>query len=126
MRAFTLFISLSITLFALSILTAPCLMSEETATEEYWMGIYSADKRVGYSYSSINTNNSITKVFELTNMKINLLGKVSDVYSEGSYILEGYKILSFEYEINSDKVNLKAKGKRKENPNTVVINFIFL
>ena len=115
MRAFTVFISLSISLLALSILITPRLMSKESTTEEYWMGIYSGDKRIGYSYSSINTSNRITKVFELTNMKINLLGKVSDIYSEGSYLLEGYKILSFEYEMNSDKVNLKAKGKRKEN-----------
>jgi len=115
MRAFKVFISLSAALLALSVFNTHYLMAKEIATDEYWMGIYSGDKRVGYSYSTSNTNNSITKVFELTNLKINLLGKESDVYSEGSYILEGYKILSFEYEMNSDDVNLKARGTRKGN-----------
>lgn len=115
MRAFTASIILLAALLLLAIFSTSYVLSKESAKEEYWMGIYSGDKRVGYSYSSTDTIDGVTKVFELTNMKINLLGKENDVYSEGSYVLEGYKIMSFEYELNSDNVNLKAKGARNGN-----------
>ncbi len=81
--------------------------------QESWMGIYSDDKRVGYSYNSIIKSGEFTEVKEFTNLKINLLGKDTEVYTEGSYMLEGYKILSFEYEMRSDSINLQAFGKRK-------------
>ncbi|MFA9409450.1 MAG: hypothetical protein ACERKJ_11560, partial [Candidatus Dadabacteria bacterium] len=60
------------------------------------MGIYSGDERVGYSYNSIKKVQEFTEIKELTNLRINLLGKDNDVYTEGTYKLEGYKILSFE------------------------------
>lgn len=102
---------LTLTILILFLLTTFSI-SQENLKEEYWMGIYSGDKRVGYSYNSRKTDQGITEVSELTKFKINLVGKDMDVYSKGSYTLEGYKILSFEYEMNSDTVNLKTKGQR--------------
>lgn len=84
----------------------------ENINEENWMAIYSGDKRVGYSYNSIKLDKEFLIVKELTNLRINLLGKDSDVYTEGTYKLEGYKILSFEYEMKSESINLKSYGKR--------------
>jgi len=94
---------------------APFIQSQENINEEYWMAIYSGDKRVGYSYNSVKNEEGYTYVKELTNLRINLLGKNTDVYTEGAYKLDGYKILSFEYEMKSDSINLKAFGKRLGN-----------
>ena len=92
--------------------------------QEYWMGIYSDSNRVGYSYILIKNDGKIKKVKELTNLKIHLLGNDSDVYTEGAYVLEGYKILSFEYEMRSEKINLKASGKREGNNLVIVLDTI--
>lgn len=96
------------------------LSAQDIEDQEYWMGIYSDGNRVGYSYNSIKNDGKLTKVEELTNLKINLLGKDSNVYTEGSYVLRGYKILSFDYEMRSEKINLKAQGKR-EGDNLVIV-----
>ncbi len=115
MRVLNALICLSFFLIAIQFIHTPYSQSQEQIKEEYWMGIYSGDKRVGYSFNSISKQNGYTYVKELTNLKINLLGKDNDVYTEGSYKLEGYKILSFEYEMKSDTITLKAWGKREEN-----------
>lgn len=104
-------------LFFLSLLPVNLFLSEslsqDSTVEETWMGVYSDQNRVGYSYNSIEKRGGLTQVKELTSLKVNLLGKDTDVYSEGSYELDGYKIQSFRYEMSSDKINLKTWGKRK-------------
>ncbi|MCK5710107.1 MAG: hypothetical protein KAI07_06165, partial [Deltaproteobacteria bacterium] len=77
------------------------------------MGIYSGNKRVGYSYNSIKTIGGITEIIELTKLKIDLLGKEDNVETKASYKLEGYKILSFNYVMESGSMNLKAHGERQ-------------
>lgn len=88
-------------------------LAQNSAKHESWMGIYSDNKRVGYSYNSIMKSDEFIEVKEFTNLKINLLGKDDEVYTEGLYKLDGYKILSFEYEMNSSSIKLKASGERK-------------
>lgn len=112
MREFKALSSLFLFLMAIHFVLTPYSQSREQIDEEYWMGIYSGDQRVGYSYNYIKKRDEFTEVKELTNLRINLLGKDNDVYTEGTYKLEGYKILSFEYEMKSDSISLKAEGKR--------------
>jgi len=115
MKVFKAFLTLFLLLLTISFFPASYSISQENINEEYWMGIYSGDKRVGYSYNSIKQTKEFTEVKELTNLRVNLLGKDNNVYTEGVYKLEGYKILSFEYEMKSDSINLKAMGKRNGN-----------
>lgn len=124
MRAFKVLPSLFLLLIAIHFFLAPYSQSQENIDEEYWMGIYSGDKRVGYSYNSIKEAQEFTEVKELTNLRINLLGKDNDVYTKGTYKLEGYKILSFEYEMKSDSISLKAVGKRVGNNLEITMNTI--
>ena len=113
MRAFKVLFSLIIlSLFSMSLFLSESL-SQESDIEETWMGIYSDHNRVGYSYNSIDMRSELTQVKELTSLRVNLLGKDTDVYTEGSYELKGYKIQSFSYEMTSDTINLKAWGKRR-------------
>jgi len=104
---------LLILFISLFIFFAPNSQSLENTPEEYWMGIYSGDKRVGYSYNSIEFQNGITEVKELTKLKIDLLGKEDDVETKASYKLEGYKILSFNFEMKSGSIDVKAWGERE-------------
>lgn len=99
-------------LFTVSFLLTPYSSSRGVVDQEYWMGIYSGNERVGYSYNSIRRYSQFTEVKELTSLKVKLLGKVDNVYTEGTYKIEGYKILSFDYEMRSDSINLGASGKR--------------
>ncbi len=112
MRVIKALSNLFMLLIAIHFFLTPYSQSQEDINEEYWMGIYSGNERVGYSYNSIKKVQEFTEVKELTNLRINLLGKDNDVYTEGTYKLEGYKILSFEYEMKSDSISLKAIGKR--------------
>ena len=105
--------TLLILFISLFIFYAPNSQSAEDTIEEYWMGIYSGDKRVGYSYNSIKTIGGITEIEELTKLKIDLLGKEDNVETKASYKLEGYKILSFNYVMESGSMNLKAHGERQ-------------
>jgi hypothetical protein len=104
--------ALCFTLIAIFFFSIHFSISGDSNKEEYWMGIYSGDDRIGYSYNSTQQDKDLTKVLEFTSLSINLLGKESEVKSRGSYILEGYKIISFEYEMNSDDLDFKATGKR--------------
>ena len=105
--------TLLILFISLFIFYAPNSQSAEDKIEQYWMGIYSGNKRVGYSYNSIKTIGGITEIIELTKLKIDLLGKEDDVETKASYQLEGYKILSFNYVMESGSMNLKAHGERQ-------------
>jgi len=113
MNASKALLTLSILFISLFIFFAPNSQSLENTPEEYWMGIYSGDKRVGYSYHSIKTINGITEIKELTKLKIILLDKENDVETKASYKLEGYKILSFNFEMKSGSIDLKARGERE-------------
>jgi hypothetical protein len=124
MRAFKVLSSLIVLLIAIQFFLAPYSQSQEQIDKEYWMGIYSGDQRVGYSYNSIKKVDEFTEVKELTNLRINLLGKDNDVYTEGTYKLEGYKILSFEYEMKSDSISLKAEGKRVGNNLEIIMDTV--
>ncbi|MCZ6469396.1 MAG: transglutaminase-like domain-containing protein [Candidatus Dadabacteria bacterium] len=113
MRAFKAAFTLLILCFSLFILSTSDSLSVEDTLEEYWMGIYSGDRRIGYSYNSIKTLKGITEVKELTKLKIDLLGKENEVETQASYKLEGYKILSFNFEMKSGSMDLKARGVRE-------------
>ncbi|MCH7519835.1 MAG: hypothetical protein IH964_12530, partial [Candidatus Dadabacteria bacterium] len=113
MRAFKAPFTLFILCFSLFILSTSDSLSVEDTLEEYWMGIYSGDRRIGYSYNSIKTLKGITEVKELTKLKIDLLGKENEVETQASYKLEGYKILSFNFEMKSGSMDLKARGVRE-------------
>ena len=107
-RAVLTFSVLVTLLFIFSIPISIC----EDIKKEHWMGIYSGDKRVGYSYNSVSTLDGITEVNERTQLKIDFLGEKNDVETQALYKLKDYKILSFEYKMKSDSVNLEASGKR--------------
>ena len=111
-------------LFTILLLFPYLTIAQDIIEKEYWMGIYSDGKRVGYSYNSIQRDGEHTRVKELTNLRINLLGKDSNVYTEGSYIVKGYKILSFEYEMRSDQINLKAQGIREGDNLTITMDTV--
>jgi len=113
MRAFKALFTLSILFLTIFIFSLPNSLSKEDIQNEYWMGIYSGDSRVGYSFYSTKTLDGITDVKERTKLKINLLGKEDEVETQASYKLKGYKILSFNYEMKSNSMNLKARGKRE-------------
>jgi len=115
MNASKALLPLLILFISLFIFYAPNSQSTEDTREEYWMGIYSGNKRVGYSYNSIKTIGGITEIQELTKLKIDLLGKENDVETKASYKLKDYKILSFNYVMKSGSMDLKAHGERKGN-----------
>lgn len=112
MKAIKAIKTLSPALLILLIYSIPFAIAQVNEKEEYWMGIYSGDKRVGYSHHSVTKDGGISKISELTNFKVNLLGKEIDVKSKGTYELEGTKIISFKYEMDSDTVNLQTTGIR--------------
>ncbi|MEK6223939.1 MAG: hypothetical protein N2A97_03630, partial [Thermodesulfobacteriales bacterium] len=60
MRVIKAISSFLLLLIAIHFFLTPYSQSQEDINEEYWMGIYSGDERVGYSY------NSIKKVQEFT------------------------------------------------------------
>ncbi len=113
MNASKAVLTLLILFTSLFIFSTPNSHSKEDTAEQYWMGIYSEDDRVGYSYNSIKTIGGITEVVELMKLKINLLGKEDNVETKASYKLEGNKIISFTYVMESDSVDLKAHGERQ-------------
>jgi len=107
--------TLLILFISLFIFSTSNSQSIEDTPEEYWMGIYSGDKRVGYSYHSMKTLNGITEITELTKLKIDLLGKENDVETKASYKLKGYEILFFNYVMESGSMDLEAHGEREGN-----------
>ncbi len=113
MKASKVASTLLILFISLFIFSTSNSQSIEDTPEEYWMGIYSGDKRVGYSYHSMKTLNGITEITELTKLKIDLLGKENDVETRASYKLKGYEILSFNFEMKSGSIDLKARGERE-------------
>ncbi|MEM7008026.1 MAG: transglutaminase-like domain-containing protein [Thermodesulfobacteriota bacterium] len=114
MKAFKNLLIFTLIFANFHLLSSPNSQALEESIEENWMGIYSDDKRVGFSHTSILRKDGFTKVYELTNFKINLLGEDREVFSEATYKLQNYKILTFEYEMSSDNINLKARGNRED------------
>lgn len=108
-NAVLIFSALFISLF---IFSTPNSHSTEDAFYEYWMGIYSGEDRIGYSYNSIKTTDGVTDIVELMKLRLILLGKEDKAHTRASYKLVDDKIVSFTFFIDSDTMDLKARGER--------------
>ncbi len=84
----------------------------EKSTKERSMGLYSGKDKIGYSVTKIITNNGGREASERTKLKLTVLGKDQEVDTSGRYLLDGYKLKSFEFLMKAGLVDLKVTGVR--------------
>jgi len=85
---------------------------KELDPEEEWMGIYSGENRVGYSYTLFKREKGALNIVEETNLRMNILGTDQNLKIKSDYFLDGYKLMAFDFSMSAPSVELKATGKR--------------
>lgn len=109
------FFSLPLILLVVLSLSKLESIAVESGAQEEWMGIYSGNDKIGYSQTLIKSDGIKTEAFEENRLRMKALGTEQDINMKSSYVLNGYKLESFQFSMNAGSVVLNATGVRQGN-----------
>lgn len=88
--------------------------------DDLWMEVYSGDEKVGYIHRVLSGSKQNQKIREQTFLKLNLLGKETEMEINSQYLLKNSKISSFDYSVRSSSISLNLKGRINGNKLEIV------